>query len=162
MRNFLMAAFVVSIAFNGLYAQDKTSQLGIGVYDLIIKNTNFSDVKCESHQCNFVSDDKNIAMEMKRVGFDLFLNRDLNIMIDINVKSILFNCKEKGPCKSGLVIHYHNNPDLIRVYIKNSKESIEATTKEEIQVLQSWLQLAFKIARISRDSNPELTDVKSL
>ena len=158
MRIFLTAAFMLSIAFNGLYAQDKTSQLGIGVYDLIIKNTNFPDVKCESHQCNFVSDDKNITMEMKRVGFDLFLNRDLNIMIDINVKSILFNCKEEGPCKSGLVVHYHNNPDLIRVYIKNSKESIEATTKEEIQVLQSWLQRAIKIARTSRDSNPEPTD----
>ena len=162
MRIFLIVAFMVSMAFNGLYAQDRTSQLGIGVYDLIYKNTNFPDVKCESYRCNFVSDDNITTMEMKRVGFDLFLNRDLNIMIDINVKSILFNCKEKGPCKSGLVIHYHNNPDLIRVYIKNSKESIEATTKEEIQVLQSWLQLAFKIARISRDSNPELTDVKSL
>ena len=57
-----------------------------------------------------------------------------------------FNCKEEGPCKSGLVVHYHNDPNLIRVYIKNSKKSIEATTKEEIQVLQSWLQKALKIA----------------
>ncbi len=146
MRIFLMAAFMGFFVFNGLHAQDKTSQLGIGVYDLIIKNTNFSDVKCESHQCNFASDDKNITMEMKRVGFDLFLNRDLNILIDINVNSILFNCKEEGPCKSGLVVHYHNDPNLIRVYIKNSKKSIEATTKEEIQVLQSWLQKALKIA----------------
>ena len=105
-RNFLTSRWT---------AQDKTSQLGIGVYDLIIKNTNFSDVKCESHQCNFASDDKNITMEMKRVGFDLFLNRDLNILIDINVNSILFNCKEEGPCKSGLVVHYHNDPNLIRV-----------------------------------------------
>ncbi|GIS36888.1 MAG: hypothetical protein Ct9H90mP8_3080 [Pseudomonadota bacterium] len=101
MRIFLTAALMVFFVFNGLHAQDKTSQLGIGVYDLIIQNTNFSDVKCESHQCNFASDDKNITMEMKRVGFDLFLNRDLNIMIDINVNSILFNCKEEGPCKSG-------------------------------------------------------------
>ena len=146
MRIFLTAALMVFFVFNGLHAQDKTSQLGIGVYDLIIQNTNFSDVKCESHQCNFASDDKNITMEMKRVGFDLFLNRDLNIMIDINVNSILFNCKEEGPCKSGLVVHYHNDPSLIRVYIKNSKKSIEATTKEEIQVLQSWLQKALKIA----------------
>ena len=121
MRIFMMAALMVFFVFNGLHAQDKTSQLGIGVYDLIVKNTNFSDVKCESHQCNFASDDKNITMEMKRVGFDLFLNRDLNIMIDINVNSILFNCKEEGPCKSGLVVHYHNDPNLIRVYIKNSK-----------------------------------------
>ena len=146
MRIFLTAALMVFFVFNGLHAQDKTSQLGIGVYDLIIQNTNFSDVKCESHQCNFASDDKNITMEMKRVGFDLFLNRDLNIMIDINVNSILFNCKEEGPCKSGLVVHSHNDPNLIRVYIKNSKKSIEATTKEEIQVLQSWLQKALKIA----------------
>ena len=142
----LIAAFAVSIVSSGLYAQDKTSQLGIGVYDLIIKNTNFADVKCESHLCNFASDDKNITMEMKRVGFDLFLNRDLNIIIDINVNSILFNCKEEGPCKSGLVVHFHNDPNLIRVYIKNSKKSIEASTKEEIQVLQSWLDKALKIA----------------
>jgi len=85
-------------------------------------------------------------MEMKRVNFDLFLKRDINIMLDINVNSVLFNCKEEGPCKSGLVIHYHNDPDLIRVYIKNSKKSIEASTKEEIQVLQSWLDKALKIA----------------
>ena len=145
-RIILIAAFAVSIVSSGLYAQDKTSQLGIGVYDLIIKNTNFGDVKCESHLCNFASDDKNITMEMKRVGFDLFLNRDLNIIIDINVNSILFNCKEEGPCKSGLVVHYHNDPNLIRVYIKNSKKSIEASTKEEIQVLQSWMDRALKIA----------------
>ena len=145
-RIILITAFAVSIFSSGIYAQDKTSQLGIGVYDLIIKNTNFADVKCESHLCNFASDDKNITMEMKRVGFDLFLNRDLNIIIDINVNSILFNCKEEGPCKSGLVVHYHNDPNLIRVYIKNSKKSIEASTKEEVQVLQSWLDKALKIA----------------
>ncbi len=149
MRTFLMAAFMVSIAFNGLYAQDKTSQLGIGVYDLIYKGTNFPDVKCESHKCDFVSDDNITTMEMKRVDFDLFLKRDINIMLDINVNSVLFNCKEEGPCKSGLVIHYHNDPDLIRVYIKNSKESIEATTKEEIKILQSWLKRAIKIAAAS-------------
>ena len=49
MRIFLMAAFIVSISFNGLCAQDKTSQLGIGVYDLIFKGTNFPNVKCESY-----------------------------------------------------------------------------------------------------------------
>ena len=146
MRIFLMVAFMVSIAFNSLYAQDKTSQLGIGVYDLIYKNTNFTDVKCESYKCNFSSDDKITTMEMERVVFDLFLKRDINIMLDINVNSSLFNCKEEGPCKSGLVIHYHNDPDLIRVYIKNSKDSIEATTKEEIKILQGWLKRAIKIA----------------
>ena len=142
----MMAALIGLFCVQWPPCPRQTSQLGIGVYDLIVQNTNFSDVKCESHQCNFASDDKNITMEMKRVGFDLFLNRDLNIMIDINVNSILFNCKEEGPCKSGLVVHYHNDPNLIRVYIKNSKKSIEATTKEEIQVLQSWLKKALKIA----------------
>ena len=137
---------MVSIAFSSLYAKDKTSQLGIGVYDLIYKNTNFTDVKCESYKCNFSSDDKITTMEMERVAFDLFLKRDINIMLDINVNSSLFNCKEEGPCKSGLVIHYHNDPDLIRVYIKNSKDSIEATTKEEIKILQGWLKRAIKIA----------------
>ena len=146
MRIFLILAFMVSIVSNSLYAQDKTSQLGIGVYDLIYKNTNFTDVKCESYKCNFSSDDNITTMEMERVNFDLFLKRDINIMLDINVNSSLFNCKEEGPCKSGLVVHYHNDPNLIRVYIKNSKKSIEATTKEEIQVLQSWLQKALKIA----------------
>ena len=48
MRIFLMAAFIVSIAFNGLYAKDKTSQLGIGVYDLIFKGTNFTDVSVKA------------------------------------------------------------------------------------------------------------------
>ena len=85
-------------------------------------------------------------MEMERVAFDLFLKRDINIMLDINVNSSLFNCKEEGPCKSGLVIHYHNDPNLIRVYIKNSKDSIEATTKEEIKILRGWLKRAIKIA----------------
>ena len=146
MRILLMVAFMVSIALNSLCAKDKTSQLGIGVYDLIYKNTNFTDVKCESYKCNFSSDDKITTMEMERVEFDLFLKRDINIMLDINVNSSLFNCKEEGPCKSGLVIHYHNDPDLIRVYIKNSKDSIEATTKEEIKILQSWLTRAIKIA----------------
>jgi len=146
MRIFLMAAFMVTIFFNSLYAQDKTSQLGIGVYDLIYKGTNFSEVKCEKYKCNFVSDDKITTMEMKRVEFELFLKRDINIMLDINVNSVLFNCKEEGPCKSGLVIHYHNDPNLIRVYIKNSKDSIEATTKEEIMILQGWLKRAIKIA----------------
>ena len=103
----------------------------------------------DSYKCNFVSDDNITTMEMKRVDFDLFLKRDLNIMLDINVNSVLFNCKEEGPCKSGLVIHYHNDPDLIRVYIKNSKDSIEATTKEEIKILQSWLKRAIKIAAAS-------------
>ena len=146
MRIFLIVASMVSIAFSSLYAQDKTSQLGIGVYDLIYKNTNFTDVKCESYKCNFSSDDKITTMEMERVVFDLFLKRDINIMLDINVNSSLFNCKDEGPCKSGLVIHYHNDPDLIRVYIKNSKDSIEATTKEEIKILQGWLKRAIKIA----------------
>ena len=41
MRIFLTAALMVFLVFNGLHAQDKTSQLGIGVYDLIVKNTNF-------------------------------------------------------------------------------------------------------------------------
>tara|TARA_B100000686_G_scaffold232457_1_gene240067 strand:- start:301 stop:750 length:450 start_codon:yes stop_codon:yes gene_type:complete len=149
MRILLIVAFMLSITFNSLYAQDKTSQLGIGVYDLIYKNTNFIDVKCESYKCNFVSDDNITTMEMKRVDFDLFLKRDINIMLDINVNSSLFNCKEEGPCKSGLVVHYHNDPDLIRVYIKNSKDSIEATTKEEIKILQSWLKRAIKIAASS-------------
>ena len=54
MRTFLMAAFMVSFAFNGLYAQDKTSQMGIGVYDLIYKGTNFPDVKCESYKLSLI------------------------------------------------------------------------------------------------------------
>ena len=149
MRIFFIVAFLVTIFVNSLYAQDKTSQLGIGVYDLIYKGTNFTDVKCEKYQCNFVSDDKITTMEMKRVEFELFLKRDINIMLDINVNSVLFNCKEEGPCKSGLVIHYHNDPNLIRVYIKNSKDSIEATTKEEIMILQGWLKRAIEIAAAS-------------
>ena len=66
MRIILITAIALTMVSSGLYAQDKTSQLGIGVYDLIIKNTNFTEVKCESHQCNFASDDKNITMEIYR------------------------------------------------------------------------------------------------
>ncbi len=130
-------------------AGEDTSQLGIGVYDLILSNTNFTDVKCESHQCDYQSADKTISMEMKRVGWQLYLGRDLNIILDINVNSVLFNCPEVEPCKSGLVIHYHNDPNLIRVYIKNSESSIEASTREEIQVLQRWLNNALSYAKSS-------------
>ena len=83
---------------------------------------------------------------MERVGFELFLSRDLNIVLDINVDSILFNCDTAAPCKSGLIVHYHNDVNLIRVYIKNADSTIEATTKTEIQVLRSWLNYILKLA----------------
>ena len=148
MKKFLVfAAAILLLGAGYISAQDKTSQMGIGVYDLIIKNTNFTKAACETHTCGLVSDDNNIKVEIKRVGFDLFLNRDLNIIMDINVDSILFNCEEVAPCKSGLIVHYHNDVNLIRVYIKNSDHSIEASTKGEVRLLNNWLKILLDSAR---------------
>ena len=148
MKKFLVftaAAFLLGAGYAS--SQDKTSQMGIGIYDLIIKNTNFTKGSCETHLCNLVSEDKNIKVEIKRVAFDLFLSRDLNIIMDINVDSILFNCQAKAPCESGLVVHYHNDANLIRVYIKNSDYSIEASTKGEVKLLNAWLKKLLGVAR---------------
>ena len=148
MKKFLVfAAAILLLGAGYISAQDKTSQMGIGVYDLIIKNTNFTKAACETHTCSLVSDDNNIKVEIKRVGFDLFLNRDLNIIMDINVDSILFNCEEEAPCKSGLIVHYHNDVNLIRVYIKNSDHSIEASSKGEVRLLNNWLKILLDSAR---------------
>ena len=148
MKKFLVftaAAFLLGAGYAS--SQDKTSQMGIGIYDLIIKHTNFIKGSCETHLCNLVSEDKNIKVEIKRVAFDLFLSRDLNIIMDINVDSILFNCQAKAPCESGLVVHYHNDANLIRVYIKNSDYSIEASTKSEVKLLNAWLKKLLEVAR---------------
>ena len=67
--------------------------------------------------------------------------------MDINVDSILFNCQAKAPCESGLVVHYHNDVNLIRVYIKNSDYSIEASTKGEVKLLNAWLKKLLEVAR---------------
>ena len=150
MKKFLVfAAAILLLGAGYISAQDKTSQMGIGVYDLIIKNTNFTKAACETHTCNLVSDDNNIKVAIKRVGFDLFLNRDLNIIMDVNVDSILFNCEEEAPCKSGLIVHYHNDVNLIRVYIKNSDHSIEASTNGEVRLLNNWLKILIDSARAS-------------
>ncbi len=150
MKKFLVfAAAILLLGAGYISAQDKTSQMGIGVYDLIIKNTNFTKGACETHTCSLVSDDNNIKVEIKRVGFDLFLNRDLNIIMDLNVDSILFNCEEEAPCKSGLIVHYHNDVNLIRVYIKNSDHTIEASTKGEVRLLNNWLKILLNSARAS-------------
>ena len=148
MKKFLVftaAAFLLGAGYAS--SQDKTSQMGIGIYDLIIKHTNFIKGSCETHLCNLVSEDKNIKVEIKRVAFDLFLSRDLNIIMDVNVDSILFNCRAKAPCESGLVVHYHNDANLIRVYIKNSDYSIEASTKSEVKLLNAWLKKLLEVAR---------------
>ena len=148
MKKFLVftaAAFLLGSGYAS--SQDKTSQMGIGIYDLIIKHTNFIKGSCKTHLCNLVSEDKNIKVEIKRVAFDLFLSRDLNIIMDINVDSILFNCQAKAPCESGLVVHYHNDVNLIRVYIKNSDYSIEASTKGEVKLLNGWLKKLLDLAR---------------
>ena len=137
--------FIINLSY--VSASDKTSQMGIGVYDLIIKNTKLNKLECADYKCTFESNDKAIKIEVERVGFDQFLSRDLNIIMDINVDSVLFNCNDpETPCKNGLVVHYHNDANLIRVYIKGAGSTIEATTKTEIKVLRSWLNFILKLA----------------
>ncbi|GIS85424.1 MAG: hypothetical protein CM1200mP16_17240 [Nitrospina sp.] len=87
-------------------------------------------------------------MEMKRVDFDLFFKRDINIMLDINVNSVLFNCKEEGPCKSGLVIHYHKILTLFAFTSKIRRNPSRQLQKGD-KILQSWLKRAIKIAASS-------------
>jgi len=120
-------------------AQVSTDQLGIGVFDYIISRTKFNVDTCEAYSCNYVSPDKTIKMELKRANLAQHNAKDLNFLLDIDFDSKLF--------KSGLLVQYYNDKDLIRVYIKGASLTIEATRKDEITKLQSWLKSVLSLIK---------------
>ena len=117
----------------------KTEQLAIGVFDFIISRTDLKVVKCESHSCNYVSTDNAIKMELKRATLKQHVSKDLNFLLDIEFDSKLF--------KSGLLVQYYNDKNLIRVYLKGANITVEATRKDEIKQLQAWLSKILKLVK---------------
>ncbi|MBC8408087.1 MAG: hypothetical protein H8E12_05085, partial [Rhodobacteraceae bacterium] len=109
-----------------------TEQLAIGVFNFIISRTDLKVVKCEAYSCNYVSTDNAIKMELKRATLNQHVSEDLNFLLDIEFDSKLF--------KSGLLVKYYNNKDLIRVDLKGAAITIKATRKDEITQLQAWLK----------------------
>ena len=120
-----------------LTATATTEQLAIGVFDFIISRTDLKVIKCETHSCNFVSTDNAIKMELKRATIKQSVSKDLNFLLDIEFDSRLF--------KSGLLVQYYNDKNLIRVYLKGADITIEATRKDEIRQLQAWLGKILKL-----------------
>ena len=120
-----------------LSASATTEQLAIGVFDFIISRMEFKVVKCEDHSCNYVSTDNAIKMELKRATLKQHVSEDLNFLLDIEFDSNLF--------KSGLLVKYYNNKDLIRVDLKGAAITVKATRKDEITQLQSWLKKVLKL-----------------
>ena len=122
-----------------LSASATTEQLAIGVFDFIISRMEFKAVKCEDHICNYVSTDNAIKMELKRATLKQHVSEDLNFLLDIEFDSNLF--------KSGLLVKYYNNKDLIRVDLKGAAITVKATRKDEITQLQSWLKKVLKLVK---------------
>ena len=126
---FIIVSFTILIPSA---ASAATEQLAIGVFDLIISRTEFKVAKCEDYSCNFVSKDSTTKMELKRATLKQHVLKDLNFLLDIEFDSKLF--------KSGLLVQYYNDINLIRVYLKGADMTIEATRKDEITQLQNWLK----------------------
>ena len=120
-------------------SKKSVEQLGIGVFDFIISRTDFSVETCEAYSCNYVSKDKTIKMVLRRANLSQHKSKDLNFLLDIDFDSKLF--------KSGLLVQYYNDIDLIRVYIKGASITIEATRRDEITKLQSWLKNVLSLAK---------------
>ncbi len=116
-----------------------TEQLAIGVFDFIISRTDLKVVKCEAYSCNYVSTDNAIKMELKRATLNQHVSEDLNFLLDIEFDSKLF--------KSGLLVKYYNNKDLIRVDLKRAAITVKATRKDEITQLQAWLKKVMKLVK---------------
>jgi len=49
--------------------------------------------------------------------------------------------------KSGLLVKYYNNKDLIRVDLKGAAITVKATRKDEITQLQAWLKKVMKLVK---------------
>ena len=122
-----------------LSASATTEQLAIGVFDFIISRTDLKVVKCEAYSCNYVSTDNSIKMELKRATLKQHVSEDLNFLLDIEFDSKLF--------KSGLLVKYYNNKDLIRVDLKGAAITVKATRKDEITQLQAWLKKVMKLVK---------------
>ena len=122
-----------------LSASATTEQLAIGVFDFIISRTDLKVVKCEAYSCNYVSTDNSIKMELKRATLKQHVSEDLNFLLDIEFDSKLF--------KSGLLVKYYNNKDLIRVDLKGAAITVKATRKDEITQLQAWLKKILKLVK---------------
>ena len=122
-----------------LSASATTEQLAIGVFDFIISRMEFKAVKCEDHSCNYVSTDNAIKMELKRATLKQHVSEDINFLLDIEFDSKLF--------KSGLLVKYYNNKDLIRVDLKGAAITVKATRKDEITQLQDWLKKVLKLVK---------------
>ena len=116
-----------------------TEQLAIGVFDFIISRTDLKVVKCEAYSCNYVSTDNAIKLELKRATLNQHVSEDLNFLLDIEFDSKLF--------KSGLLVKYYNNKDLIRVDLKGAAITVKATRKDEITQLQAWLKKVMKLVK---------------
>jgi hypothetical protein len=122
-----------------LSASATTEQLAIGVFDFIISRTDLKVVKCEAYSCNYVSTDNAIKMELKRATLKQSVSEDLNFLLDIEFDSKLF--------KSGLLVKYYNNKDLIRVDLKGAAITVKASRKDEITQLQAWLKKVLKLVK---------------
>ena len=122
-----------------LSAHSSTEQLGIGVFDYIISRTDFNAETCEDYSCNYISTDKTIKMKLRRANLAEHNGKDLNFLLDIDFDSKLFT--------SGLLVRYYNDKDLIRVFIKKSSITIEATRRDEITTLQSWLKTVLSLVK---------------
>ena len=113
----------------------------IGVFDFIISRTDFKVAKCEAYSCNFVSTDNAIKMDLKRATLEQHVSKDLKFLLNIELDSKLF--------KSGLLVQYYNNKNLIRVYLKGAAMTIETTRNDEIEHLQAWLQKVMQLCATS-------------
>ena len=78
-------------------------------------------------------------MELKRATIKQHISKDLNFLLDIEFDSKLF--------KSGLLVQYYNDKNLIRVYLKGADLTVEATRKDEIRQLQAWLKKVLKLVK---------------
>ena len=78
-------------------------------------------------------------MELKRANIKQHISKDLNFLLDIEFDSKLF--------KSGLLVQYYNDKNLIRVYLKGADLTVEATRKDEIMQLQAWLKKVLKLVK---------------
>jgi hypothetical protein len=78
-------------------------------------------------------------MELKRATIKQHTSKDLNFLLDIEFDSRLF--------KSGLLVQYYNDKNLIRVYLKGADLTVEATRKDEIRQLQAWLKKVLKLVK---------------
>ena len=118
-----------------------STDLGIGIFDYILSRTDFPDVTCETYTCNYVSGDKTVRMQLVRANLVQHITKDLNFLLDISFDSPMF--------KSGLLVQYYNNKNLIRVYIKGASKTIESKRKDEITTLKRWLENALSKVKSS-------------